>query len=436
MSHREMPGFSWREVVAAVANLPTAGNVIGDFMYAVSEAELYVWTGSAWEAYSAGGGGGSSDSFSTIQTDEGTAPVATSPTDTLTFTSSDNSIIITGDSSTDTIDFVAAGGGGGVTYPDGQIPYGDGSTTPLFTGELQFDDADNTLYVGAASSSSNGKIIVGGSGTGIGDITGGGGALNISGGPLTLATHSSGQDISFKPGTVTALILHSDKDANFFGNVIAPNTHDIWFGWPSQTAGMQRKTADNNGVALTSGAFKLIVDAGGVMNGFDFASGNAPTVIQFSGGSSLLAVLRGRAGEQFNPAMGVRLNGGNQTDDTTSNAAGFLDCRGGDSASQNARGADGIFRAGNNTNVVGGNGGDSYYLPGTSVAGTPGAAMIGLPSISSSANGGFPYIPTISGTPSGTPTSKTGYVTGPVYEVSTNKIWIYNGSAWKYAVCI
>lgn len=55
------------------------------------------------------------NSFAFIQPDLGTTPAADSPTDTLTLTSSDNSITITGDATTDTIDLIAVGGGGGVT---------------------------------------------------------------------------------------------------------------------------------------------------------------------------------------------------------------------------------------------------------------------------------------------------------------------------------
>jgi hypothetical protein len=52
------------------------------------------------------------DAFTTFACDSGTNPVADSATDTITFTSSDASISITGNSTTDTIDLVAAGGGG------------------------------------------------------------------------------------------------------------------------------------------------------------------------------------------------------------------------------------------------------------------------------------------------------------------------------------
>lgn len=72
-----------------------------------------------------GGGGGSSDSFVTFQVPNGTDPVATSPTDVMTFTSSDNSVTITGDATTDTIDFVAVGGGGIPPLTDAHIFVGN-----------------------------------------------------------------------------------------------------------------------------------------------------------------------------------------------------------------------------------------------------------------------------------------------------------------------
>lgn len=83
-----------------------------------------------------GTSGGSSDSFKTIQVDNGTNPVATSPTDTLTFTSSDGSVVITGNSATDTVDFtVVAAGGGDVDGPasstDNAIARFDGTTGKL-----------------------------------------------------------------------------------------------------------------------------------------------------------------------------------------------------------------------------------------------------------------------------------------------------------------
>jgi len=55
------------------------------------------------------------DGFSTIQTPSGTYPVAGSPSDILTLTSSDGSITIVGNAITDTIDLTVTAGGGVVT---------------------------------------------------------------------------------------------------------------------------------------------------------------------------------------------------------------------------------------------------------------------------------------------------------------------------------
>ena len=63
--------------------------------------------------------GGAANAFSTMQTDQGTSPVADSATDTLTFTSSDSTILITGDSITDTIDLQTNGWSGSFTNGDG-----------------------------------------------------------------------------------------------------------------------------------------------------------------------------------------------------------------------------------------------------------------------------------------------------------------------------
>lgn len=85
-------------------------------------------------------------------------------------------------------------------------------------------------------------------------------------------------------------------------------------------------------------------------------------------------------------------------------------------------------RAGNGAGARAG--GDLSCLPGTSGSSDPGAVLLGLASRAAATNGGFPYMPTIAGTPSGTPTSKTGYVPF-AFEVSTNKLWVYNGTAWR-----
>lgn len=61
------------------------------------------------------------NSFAFIQPDAGTTPAADSSTDTLTLTSSDSSITITGNSTTDTIDFVALGGASVTEYVEDAV---------------------------------------------------------------------------------------------------------------------------------------------------------------------------------------------------------------------------------------------------------------------------------------------------------------------------
>lgn len=69
----------------------------------------FIWNTSG----SGGGGGGGNNQTLTFQTDAGTYPVLNTASSTLTFTSSDLSVSITGNSATDTIDLIAAGGGSG-----------------------------------------------------------------------------------------------------------------------------------------------------------------------------------------------------------------------------------------------------------------------------------------------------------------------------------
>lgn len=88
------------------------------------------------------------DGFSTIQTPAGTYPVAGSPSDVLTLTSSDGSIAIVGNAVTDTIDLTVVGGGGGsnafgtITLPSGTSPV---ATIPSDT--VTYQSTDNFLNI-------------------------------------------------------------------------------------------------------------------------------------------------------------------------------------------------------------------------------------------------------------------------------------------------
>lgn len=115
---------------------------------------------------SASGGGGASASFTTIQPDAGTSPVATGPTDTLTLTSTDNSLVITGNSGTDTIAFTAGsnlallggrsagqtlngGDGTGLNLTLKSNTAGDGKI--LFGASSAYDEGNLRFGVGTAS---------------------------------------------------------------------------------------------------------------------------------------------------------------------------------------------------------------------------------------------------------------------------------------------
>jgi fibronectin-binding autotransporter adhesin len=87
-------------------------------------------------------GGGGSDSFKTIQPDNGTSPIATSPTDTLTLHNTDGNIVITGNSGTDTITFNLASGVGTPGGSSGQIQF---NNSGAFGGFGSWDGTDVTV---------------------------------------------------------------------------------------------------------------------------------------------------------------------------------------------------------------------------------------------------------------------------------------------------
>ena len=63
------------------------------------------------------------------------------------------------------------------------------------------------------------------------------------------------------------------------------------------------------------------------------------------------------------------------------------------------------------------------------------AVFLGAGAPATTATTGFPYIPTVAGAPTGTPTAETGYA--PIVFDTTNiKLWVYDpvASAWKGVV--
>ena len=55
---------------------------------------------------------------------------------------------------------------------------------------------------------------------------------------------------------------------------------------------------------------------------------------------------------------------------------------------------------------------------------------LGVGSLATTATDGFPYIPTCAGTPTGTPTTKTGF-TPLVFDTTNDLLYAWDGSAWS-----
>lgn len=59
-----------------------------------------------------------------------------------------------------------------------------------------------------------------------------------------------------------------------------------------------------------------------------------------------------------------------------------------------------------------------------------GNVQMGVGALATNAANGWPYMPVSAGAPTGTPTAKTGFAPFQ-YDSTNNKLWIWNGSAWK-----
>lgn len=64
-----------------------------------------------------------------------------------------------------------------------------------------------------------------------------------------------------------------------------------------------------------------------------------------------------------------------------------------------------------------------------------GNVVINTAALATSATNGFLYIPTCAGTPTGSPTSYSGRAP-LVLDTANNRLYLHNGSAWKYAVLL
>lgn len=93
-------------------------------------------------------------SFATIQPPAGTSPAADSPSDVLNLTSSDSSIVITGNSSTDTLDFKVK------TFTAGSVIFANGTGVISEDNDnIFFDDTNNYFGVGTNTPSAVGHFV-------------------------------------------------------------------------------------------------------------------------------------------------------------------------------------------------------------------------------------------------------------------------------------
>jgi len=116
-------------------------------------------TGDVTITFPSTSGGLTTHAFGVIQTPTGTSPTAGTAFDTLNLTSSDSSVSITGNSSTNTVDFKSTGGGGaflplagGTMVGGASIQWADTGATPAIStdgaGNLQFSSNDFSVDSG------------------------------------------------------------------------------------------------------------------------------------------------------------------------------------------------------------------------------------------------------------------------------------------------
>jgi hypothetical protein len=119
-----------------------------------------------------GGGGGSTNSFSTIAVSGQSNVVADSPTDTLTLVAGSN-VTITTNATTDTITISSTGGGGGsgtvtnVSSANADLTVATGTTTPVITmvQAPALRSATTTVNVSSATAPTAGQVLTATSGT-------------------------------------------------------------------------------------------------------------------------------------------------------------------------------------------------------------------------------------------------------------------------------
>jgi len=389
MGHREMPGFSWQGVVPAEANLPTAGNVEGDFRFALSEASLHYWKSGAWNEFSGGGGGSPGGSSGDIQYNNGGSFGGFGDWDGTNLSFSGwLKLIETGGSGFIRVKAADFAADYDIILPD-SAPTTDNQT-------LVYDGAGNFFWELPTIANFVGDSGSGGT-AGAVPAPAAGDASKYLKGDGTWATVSGGGGVN-GPATSTARALASWNGTtgdDLYDNVTTMTSNGDIHGNRDGFA-IYGGNSDYNRISISDAAIGFHFNTGVPLQTFD---GNFSTY--YPDHYSTFGTGAGTGGTFY--FLGANTNGFNSA-------------------------INGVYGAGNNTGAN--QGGYVHLRPGTSASGDDGYALLGLASIGAADNGGFPYMPTISGTPSGAPTAVTGFCAF-AFEVSTNKLWIYNGSAWK-----
>lgn len=189
----------------------------------------------------------SGNSFGIVQPDTGTSPTATSAADTLTLTSSNSSIGISGNSATKTIDLTLVGSTG-ITTLTGDVTAGPGSGGQVAT--IANSAITNAKIIAAAGISVN-KLAA---------LTSGRAVVSDASGFISAATTTS-TEIGYVNGVTSAIQtqLNAVRPYNFFlygDQFDSPNTSD-WTVNSLASAG-----ADATNTALTTRSFDDTTEEG------------------------------------------------------------------------------------------------------------------------------------------------------------------------------
>jgi 2-hydroxy-3-keto-5-methylthiopentenyl-1-phosphate phosphatase len=147
-----IPGFGTALVVANATERLTVPLIDGILVFQEDNQTLYIYLQdiNTWVTPATVVGG---NSFETFQTPNGTYPTASSPTDTMTFTSSDSTITITGNSGTDTIDFKIGSNIDAVDIADGSVTNTEFQYINTLTSnaQTQLNGKESTITAGTTS---------------------------------------------------------------------------------------------------------------------------------------------------------------------------------------------------------------------------------------------------------------------------------------------